>query len=207
MKLPAKTVPAAGGGTIPLRTSKNPVLGVYLHHCGTIASVHKPKGRRKHLHYLICEKCGTDQCAGAEYQEKIAANMQPTIEDLQKIGDMPDELPVTIPEKKQIDASPPQTEQNNLIGLNQTESLAPSAIDTVNELETAKNAVLSQPLTESLTENLTEKAEPIKRLETAKPAVQAEKTTQPDQVSKEKATRIGLFALLGAGVGAILAFR
>ncbi|TMN44845.1 MULTISPECIES: hypothetical protein [Pseudoalteromonas] len=77
-----KTVPL-NGGTVPLRTSKNPVLGVFRHHCGEIATVHQPQGTKKaHLRYLICDKCKCDQSSGDEYQAKIRANMQPNIEAL-----------------------------------------------------------------------------------------------------------------------------
>ncbi|MCG7553090.1 MULTISPECIES: hypothetical protein [Pseudoalteromonas] len=76
-----KTVPL-NGGTVPLRGSKNPVLGVFRHHCGSIATVHQPKGRKAHLRYLLCDECGTDQGAREPYQEKIRANMQPNIEAL-----------------------------------------------------------------------------------------------------------------------------
>jgi hypothetical protein len=79
-----KTVPLADGtGTIPLRASKNPVLGVFLHHCGEIASVHQPKGKRSHTRYLMCDRCGQDQAAGAAYQEEIKANIYPSLEVIQ----------------------------------------------------------------------------------------------------------------------------
>ena len=79
-----RTVPLAdSSGTLPLRASKNPVLGVFRHHCGELASVHQPNGTRKHMRYLICDRCKTDQAAGKEYQAEIKANTYATIEALQ----------------------------------------------------------------------------------------------------------------------------
>jgi len=75
---------AMGLGTVPLRASRNPVLGVFRHHCGSIATVHAPKGRRAHLRYILCDKCGCDQASGGEYQEKIKKNMFVSIEDLEQ---------------------------------------------------------------------------------------------------------------------------
>jgi hypothetical protein len=77
-----KTTPF-GDGNIPLRGSRNPVLGVFRHHCGQIASVHQPKGKRSKTRYLICDDCGTDQCGGKPYQDKISLNTHHTIEALQ----------------------------------------------------------------------------------------------------------------------------
>jgi hypothetical protein len=79
-----KVVPLAnGGGTIPLRTSKNPVLAVYRHHCGAIASVHQPQGRKANLRYLHCDACGCDQAGGKDYQAKIRENSFDSIEALE----------------------------------------------------------------------------------------------------------------------------
>jgi hypothetical protein len=79
-----KVVPLAnGGGTIPLRTSKNPVLAVYRHHCGAIASVHQPQGRKANLRYLHCDACGCDQAGGKDYQAKIRENSFESIEALE----------------------------------------------------------------------------------------------------------------------------
>ncbi|TMO75323.1 hypothetical protein [Pseudoalteromonas aurantia] len=78
-----KTVPQ-NGGTVPLRNSKNPVVGVFRHHCGNIASVHNYQGpKKKHLFYLHCDKCGCDQGAGKPYQAEIKAGMYDTIEQLE----------------------------------------------------------------------------------------------------------------------------
>lgn len=79
-----KVVPLAnGGGTIPIRTSKNPVLAVYRHHCGAIASVHQPQGRKANLRYLHCDACGCDQAGGKDYQAKIRENSHESIEALE----------------------------------------------------------------------------------------------------------------------------
>lgn len=206
MKLPIKTVPAPDGGTIPLRTSKNPVLGVYLHHCGSVASVHRPKGKRKNTLYLICDECKTDQCAGAAYQEKIVANMQPNIEALQKTCDTPGELPVKICEEKTAAFSPSEPSElsaNKPIGLSEPLKNEDALIEPLKPIETAKHAVLSQIQAEPEVEKQDEKTEPVKPIDTAKTAAQAE--TKQEQASPEKAKRIGLAALIGACCGALLA--
>lgn len=101
-----KTVPL-NGGTVPLRGSKNPVLGVFRHHCGSIATVHQPKGRKAHLRYLLCDECGNDQCSGASYQEKIRANMQPNIEALLAAeGESPEAPPEVTPTEQPIETAP-----------------------------------------------------------------------------------------------------
>lgn len=206
MKLPAKTVPAIDGGTLPLRTSKNPVLGVYLHHCGSVASVHQPKGKRKNTFYLICEECGTDQCGGKPYQEKIKNNMQPNIEALQKTCDIPGELPVKILEEKTADEQS-AIDEIKPIGLECGLEVSAKTCEPIKPIEAAKHAVSSEKQAEPLTEKLAETSESVKPLDTAKIAAQTEKENQPEQVPPEKVTRVGLFALVGAGLGALLAIR
>lgn len=76
-----KTEPK-NGGTVPLRDSKNPVLGVFVHHCGNVATVHQPKGQKSHLRYLHCDTCGCDQASGAEYQQRIRENTFANLEEL-----------------------------------------------------------------------------------------------------------------------------
>ncbi|PCC12906.1 hypothetical protein [Pseudoalteromonas sp. JB197] len=204
MKLPIKTVPAPDGGTIPLRTSKNPVLGVYLHHCGSVASVHRPKGKRKNTLYLICDECKTDQCAGAAYQEKIAANMQPNIEALQKTCDMPGELPVKIFEEKTAD-EPSVIDEIKAIGLECGLEVDGKTGEPLKPIDTAEIAVYSPTQAEPLTEKLAETSEPVKPLDTAKTAAQTETADPVEQAKPENAKRIGLFAIIGAGLGALLA--
>lgn len=215
MKLPIKTVPAPDGGTHPLRTSRNPILGVYLHHCGSVASVHQPKGKRKNTRYLICEECGTDQCAGKEYQQKILDNMQPNIEALQKTCDLPGELPVKIFEEKTAD-EPSELNKNKPIGLieplkgdralsDMVNLMETELSEAVNQVGTTKNAVSSPTQAEPLTEKLAETSEPVKPLDTAKTAAQTETADPVEQAKPENAKRIGLFAIIGAGLGALLA--
>lgn len=200
MKLPSKTVPAPDGGTHPLRTSRNPILGVYLHHCGSVASVHQPKGKRKNTRYLICEECGTDQCAGKEYQQKILDNMQPNIEALQKICDVPGELPVKTHEENTPDA-PSVIDEIKAIGL----EVDGETGEPLKPIDTAETAVYSQTQAEPLTEKLAEENAPAVPLNTAKTVVQTETTTTVDQAKPDNAKRVGLFAIIGAGVGALLA--
>ena len=206
MKLPIKTVPAPDGGTHPLRTSRNPILGVYLHHCGSVASVHQPKGKRKNTRYLICEECGTDQCAGKEYQQKILDNMQPNIEALQKACDLPGELPVKIFEEETADFLPDeQVAAGQTKAINLECGLVYHSIEPLKPIETAKNAVSSEKQAEPLTEKLAETSESVKLIETAKTKAQTEIADPVEQTKPENAKRIGLFAIIGAGLGALLA--
>lgn len=204
MKLPSKTVPVTEG-TVPLRTSKNPVVGVYLHHCGSIASVHQPKGKRKNTYYLICEECGTDQCGGKPYQEKIASEMQPTIEALLTVNN----ARIDVDEKDQEHTPPAiaqKSESANLIGLNESKTRAIDTSDTVKPLDTAQIAVSSQVQAEQLTVSQAEKVAAPKPIETAKHAVKTDTLPiTPEQVTPEKAKRVGIFALVGAGLGVLLA--
>ncbi|MAD77138.1 MAG: hypothetical protein CML20_20535 [Rheinheimera sp.] len=206
IKLPVKTVPALDGGTLPLRTSKNPVLGVYLHHCGSVASVHQPKGKRKDTFYLICDECGTDQCGGKPYQEKIKNNMQPNIEALQKTCDIQGELPVKIHEEKTADFVP--DEQGDLSKINPIGLINPleneSALnEALKPIETAKNAVSSEKQAEPETEKQAEKTEPVN--EPVKPAQTESGAAQTETVNHDKAKRVGIAALIGAGFGLLLA--
>jgi len=206
IKLPVKTVPALDGGTVPLRTSKNPVLGVYLHHCGSVASVHQPKGKRKNTFYLICDECGTDQCGGKPYQEKIKNNMQPNIEALQKNRDIPDELPVKIHEEKTADFVPDDTEvlsQIKAIGLECGLEVDGSTGEPLKPIENAKHAVSSEKQAEPETEKQAEKTEPVNG--PIKPAQTASGAAQTETVNHDKAKRVGIAALIGAGFGLLLA--
>lgn len=204
IKLPAKTVPAIDGGTIPLRTSKNPVLGVYLHHCGSVASVHRPKGKRKDTFYLICDECGTDQCGGKPYQEKIKNNMQPNIEALQKTCDIPGELPVKIHEEKTADFVPDeQVAAGQTKDINLECGLVYHSTEPLKPIETAKHAVSSEKQAEPETEKQAEKTEPVN--EPIKPAQTASGAAQTETVNHDKAKRVGIAALIGAGFGLLLA--
>tara|TARA_B100000700_G_scaffold23245_1_gene22500 strand:+ start:7976 stop:8452 length:477 start_codon:yes stop_codon:yes gene_type:complete len=79
-----KTEPK-NGGSVPLRTSKNPVVGVVVcQSCGGACSVHQSKGKRAALLYTICDNCGTDQRTGAPIQEYWRSTMQPTLEALEE---------------------------------------------------------------------------------------------------------------------------
>ena len=190
MKLPAKTTQAPCGGTIPLRASKNPVEGVFLHHCGSIASVHRPQGKRKNTVYLICDECGTDQCGGKPYQERIKSEMQPTIEALkEKIGE-------TAPDAVYSEAQAEQSEPANQ-ALAAPEPMQP---------ETAPDAVYS--------EAEAEQSEPANQaLATPEPEQPKPTQTAPDAVyrqsepkkSDDKPKRITMAAGLGALLGAMLA--
>ena len=193
MKLPAKTTQTPCGGTIPLRASKNPVEGVFLHHCGSIASVHRPQGKRKNTVYLICDECGTDQCGGKPYQERIKSEMQPTIEALkEKMGET---APVAVCSEVEAEQSEPASQ-------------APAAPEPEQPkpTQTAPDTVYS--------EAQAEQSEPASQAQ-AMPEPEQPKPTQtaPDAVyrqsepkkSDDKPKRITMAAGLGALLGAMLA--
>lgn len=177
-----KTVPTLdGSGTIPLCASKNPVLGVYKHHCGQIATVHQPKGRKAHLRYLICPQCKTDQASGKEYQAKIRSDMQPSLEAL-----------------AEVEASTP-----NLIGSDTTDLTEKQPIVTSSEqpLGTNETAVPNQKSTEplvpgtettELTDELTD--EPVKAV-----------NPPTNNTDRNKPKRVGIFAVVGGIIGGLLA--
>jgi hypothetical protein len=86
-------------GHIPLRASKNPVIGVIRCECGEPASVHNPKGRRSGYYYTMCDDCKTNQSSGDFRQTYLRENMVQTVEEL------PDSAPAKAPET-------PKPEQN-----------------------------------------------------------------------------------------------
>tara|TARA_Y100000782_G_scaffold49352_1_gene55143 strand:- start:2974 stop:3567 length:594 start_codon:yes stop_codon:yes gene_type:complete len=196
MKLPAKTVPSnCGTGIVPLRTSKNPVLGVFLHHCGNVASVHQPRGKRKSTLYLICDECGTDQCGGAAYQEKIRAEMRPTIEQL-------------------TEANPTEAVIANTTKPTDTAEIAVySDLGNTEQAETLTEKQ-AEPLAEktvkSFTDNLAFTDSPSKPTETNDNAVSEQKTeahTQTEKPANNKPKRIAIAAGIGALFGGLLALR
>ena len=75
-------------GTIPNRSSKNPVIGVIRCDCGLPATVHNPRGKRSGRYYTMCDECGTDQRAGDTRQTKIRAEMVQTIEELPNVTEI-----------------------------------------------------------------------------------------------------------------------
>lgn len=73
---------------VPKSGSKNPVLGFVkcpTPNCSEVATVHQPKGNRKHLRYFICPECGTNQQTGQVIQKYIRANMRDTIAEAETV--------------------------------------------------------------------------------------------------------------------------
>lgn len=208
-----KTVPLANGeGTIPLRTSKNPVLGVFRHHCGEIASVHQPKGRRSGTRYLICDKCGTDQCGGAEYQSEIKAKTYPTIEALQaadnavytvndesdiKATDLAEKQADTLTETKASD-KPIETPSHAVPTANQTSEI----IDAVLTDTQADKSPVSNPLKKSVQA----KPQAVQTVNSVPTQVEPKQNAQADApINTPKPMRIGIAAVIGGAIGAVLA--
>ena len=213
-----KTVPF-DDGHVPLRGSKNPVLGVFRHHCGQIASVHQPKGRRSNTRYLVCDDCGTDQCGGKPYQEKISQNTYHTIEALEAAEQAALTANDTVnidtdikPTAKPLTTAPSAVYTANDEPLKKQTSLAASLTASLSQkkeaakpLDTAPHAAqtVNQPLetvttdlADDLTENLAQ-SEPLDE-PLAKPLNQA--PNKPD-----KPMRIGIAAIIGGTIGALLA--
>jgi len=176
-----KTVPLAMGlGNIPLRTSKNPVLGVFRHHCGSIATVHAPKGKKAHLRYLLCDECKCDQASGEEYQEKIKRNMFISIEDLEQ-SEQQKLTPQALHDDVSEDLTDTLTEK----------ALPPIVPDTA--------PIVAQTVNVPLKKAPIEKAEPLTEKVTVK-------TLPPKPLQKEvNPKNIGLAAVVGAVFGGLLA--
>jgi len=193
-----KTVPLAnGGGTIPMRASKNPVLGVFRHHCGELASVHQPKGKRSGTRYLICDGCGTDQCGGTNYQAKIKAGTYHSIEALQAAEN------TVLTVKADVEIKPivkPEVEPLQA---------TPHAAQTVNQAVENNDPILSEKVTapEPITKPI---AKPLQAAPSAVPTVK----TIPNKVEPKpnaipandvKPMRIGIAAIFGGLIGGLLA--
>jgi len=170
-----KTEPK-NGGTVPLRDSKNPVLGVFVHHCGNVATVHQPKGQKSHLRYLHCDTCGCDQASGAEYQQRIRENTFANLEELAAFENQ--EITVLEPQKTEVEETP---------------ETAPAVVETV--IEPLPEIA---PIVEQKLEPEKPFSEPSKTVEnTAKPNEPAPKPSN--------SKTIALFAGFGALFGGLLA--
>lgn len=173
-----KTVPLAdGSGTIPLRASKNPVLAVFRHHCGEVSTVHQPKGKKAHLRYILCDKCGCDQASGASYQEKIRENSFNSIEELNECEQIENNLTEELTEKVTVNEPLPIELETKL-----------DAVVTVNkalvELPAEKTEALTEPVIDT------------------KPIINQQTVTSPQPVN---VGRVGLAALFGGLFGIALA--
>lgn len=183
------------GGHVPTSKSTNETLGVFRHHCGDIATVHRPKGqRKKHLHYLLCKTCGTDQCAGAPYQAKIRENMQPNIEALEAFEQLQNKPVLTEQLTENLtDAESLQTTigavNSDIEPVTEIEPEKAEPVNTVKPIETPKHAVLGQ-IAEPVNKPITEHIKPT--------------TTEPEpQRKNEKKT--ALFMVFGALFGGLFA--
>ncbi len=187
-----KTVPLADqSGTIPLRASKNPVLGVFRHHCGEISTIHQPKGKKAHLRYILCDKCGCDQASGESYQAKIRANSFNSIEELEASENS------AVAEFKVVE--PVSEVLTDKLTETVTEKVAPTVeletpsnvVVTVNEQlpveTTAKVAQVTVPATEKINQNNQAKHKP------------------QEQPKPQSIKRISIAALFGGLLGGFLA--
>jgi hypothetical protein len=188
-----KTVPLAdGSGTIPLRASKNPVLAVFRHHCGEVSTVHQPRGKKAHLRYILCDKCGCDQASGASYQEKIRDNSFNSIEELEdfeRLGVVPSEyeyhrennLTDTLTDKVTVNEQPAielETKPDAVVTVNN------ALVELPGELPAEKVAIVTEPVT------------------VTKPTSNQQTVTTPKPVN---VGRVGLAALFGGLFGIALA--
>jgi len=197
-----KTVPlSCSNGSLPLRASKNPVLGVFRHHCGELASVHQPKGKRSKTRYLICDSCGTDQCGGADYQAKIKAGTHATIEDLQAAENAVSTVKTVV-----------EIKESELI-----ESVRENSDEIVSDVEPLQaKPTLAQAVKQSvenasviLTEEITV-TKPLQAAPVVAPTVKSvtgEVEPKPNTiaVNDPKPMRIGIAAIIGGLVGGLLA--
>jgi len=197
-----KTVPLAnGGGTIPMRASKNPVLGVFRHHCGELASVHQPKGKRSGTRYLICDGCGTDQCGGTNYQAKIKAGTYHSIEALQAA----ENAVRTVKADAEVKAVVELVVKPEVEPVVEPLQAAPHAAQTVNQPIENNDPILSEKVTalEPTTKPLQAAPSAVSTVKTIPDAVEPKpNATPPNDV---KPMRIGLAAIFGGLIGGLLA--
>ena len=208
-----KTVPLNDqSGTIPMRASKNPVLGVFRHHCGELASVHQPKGRRSGTRYLICDKCGTDQCGGKDYQAEIKAKTYRSIEELQAAENAVDTVnePVSIePVILVNDLTEKLTEKTSDDKPIET---APHAVTTANQSSDITKPVLTETLADNLTplephqQPAQANTDAVQAVESIPKKVERKPNDMPPPIKSDaKPLRVGFFAVIGGLVGALLA--
>lgn len=190
-----------GSGSLPLRTSKNPVLGVFRHHCGDIASVHQPKGKRSKTRYLICDKCGTDQCGGADYQTKIKANTFNTIEALQAAEhavSTANEV-VKIDEAEKVELTPEI--KHELIGDDKPLQAKPHLAQAANQSVENNDAIL----TDEITATKPRQAAPVVASTVKSVAGEVEHKPNDEHQDTSKPMRVGFAAILGGVLGGLLA--
>lgn len=201
-----KTVPLAdSSGTLPLRASKNPVLGVFRHHCGELASVHQPQGRRSKTRYLICDNCGTDQCGGKPYQEKIKANTYASIEALQAA----ENAVHTVKEVVEID----EPKATDSLSDNQAETLSdaqplqakPHLAKTVEHHAENNDSLLTDEITAIKPPQAAPDVAPT--VKSIAQAVEPKLNDQPQSPREDSAKpmRVGFAAVLGGLIGGLLA--
>lgn len=189
-KFEGKTVPVEGG-TVPLRNSKNPVLGVFRHHCGHAATVHQYSGqKKKHLRYLHCDNCGCDQAAGEGYQKEIRENMQPTLEALYDSELSQEAVLNTL--VKPVPETPDTTADTVYSDVERQES------EALNQpLEVVENELTEQP-----TETPTDAVKPLPEQPAVKPIAQP---NTPAANDSDKTKKVAVCAVLGAIVGGLFA--
>jgi len=208
-----KTVPSIdGSGTVPLCGSKNPVLGVFLHHCGGIASVHQPNGKRSHTRYLICGNCGTDQCGGKPYQAKIKANTYPTIEALQAAGNAVSAVNESLEEvTTNLHEGLAKELTEKLEGIKPMDT-APHAVSTVNLSSEFVSPVLSEttvektPLPKPTVIPVQASNSAVSTVKSIPSSVERQQNSEIPPLKKDsKPMRMGFAAIIGGAIGVFLA--
>ena len=145
-------------GHIPLRTSKNPVIGVVRCECGEPATVHNPKGNRSGSYYTICDECKTNQSSGQYRQKYLRKHMVQTVEEL------PEESPGQLSE---IEKPAPIVEQPTPIEAAEApqpepvkaaeapaEALPAAAAEAANDAAVTANAPEEKPAADKPVNNL-----------------------------------------------------
>ena len=190
LKFEGKTVPVEGG-TIPLRTSKNPVIGVFRHHCGNVATVHQYSGqKKKHLRYLHCDACGCDQAAGESYQKEIRDNMQPTLEALYASEQSQETVNDTLVQSEPETLDTPIGEVYSDVDHQETGELN-------TPLEVVENELTEQP-----TETTSDAVESLPEQPAVEPSAQP---NTPAANDSDKTKKVAVCAVLGAIVGGLFA--
>lgn len=208
-----KTVPLIDGeGTIPLRTSINKVLGVFRHHCGEIASVHQPKGKRSHTRYLICDSCGTDQCGGKPYQAKIKANTYHSIEALQAAENAVSTVNTDTETLSDELTQETITQQAESLSDDKPTDTAPHAVSTANQgsdndiSDSTENHSELSPLPTPNDIPVQASKDAVSTVKSIPSLVEPKQNAQTQApANAPKPMRVGIFAVIGGAIGVLLA--
>lgn len=171
-------------GHVPVRKSKNPIVGIVRCQCGLPKTLHNPKGKRAGYWYSMCDSCGTDQQSGDFVQQKYRAEKVDVIENL------PDFAPTDL-----VSETEPSPKIDFEAGANTEKEAEKQIKDTGLKPSNTRLKPESDDLPETVQSKAETEAEP-----------DGDETDIDTETKKlNKPLCIGLGAVLGAIMGAIAA--